>query len=84
MSKYNPAFPRTGYFPDVSDADGDSLRERLPSITEPQEGMSLRDYFAAKAMQAITPLAEPENVARNAYTFADAMLAERAKAEGTK
>lgn len=48
------------------------------------EGMSLRDYFAAKALAGI--LADPnsatvttERVAIAAYDYADAMLAERAK-----
>lgn len=54
-------------------------------------GMSLRDYFAAKAMQGM--LAYPgdeqrgshhnnndaEGVAQMSYAYADAMLAERAK-----
>lgn len=48
-----PAFPRTGYFPDTTELAGDALREVLPSITEPQPGMTLRDYFAAKAMTAL-------------------------------
>jgi hypothetical protein len=53
------------------------------------EGMSLRDYFAAKAMAAmITTAAGPvvggldgyePNTAKSAYKIADAMLAERAK-----
>ena len=56
-------------------------------------GMTLRDYFAAKAMQIVaqddswhenqyTPkdgLSFMENNARLAYQIADAMLAERAK-----
>jgi hypothetical protein len=61
-------------------------------------GMSLRDYFAAKAMQSMTagPGARmvadrdgrydetnwAEVVAMNAYEIADAMLAHRQKAEG--
>lgn len=55
---------------------------------ESQEGMSLRDYFAAKAMVGI--LSAPKNIgskaalaesdiAYMAYAAADAMLAERAK-----
>ena len=56
-----------------------------------EEGMTLRDYFAAKAMQSIYmrlgggPCAGSDhdggltNVAKNAYYMADAMLAERAK-----
>ena len=44
-------------------------------------GMTLRDYFAAKAMQAMVPLngVTPQAAASVAYTFADAMLKEREK-----
>lgn len=53
----------------------------------PVEGMSLRDYFAAKAMQSIA-CADADNgrfrdgvgrTAQFAYDMADAMLAEREK-----
>lgn len=48
------------------------------------EGMALRDYFAAKAMQAQLTYGKcrdmtPTGIADYAYEFADAMLAERAK-----
>ena len=58
----------------------------VTDIAEPRhEGMSLRDYFAAKAMQAL--IASPNtdhsvvfsSVADVAYRVADAMLAEREK-----
>ncbi len=46
-------------------------------------GMTLRDYFAAKAMQGIianaTCLGVAKEVADDAYIVADAMLAERDK-----
>jgi hypothetical protein len=49
---------------------------------EDRQGMTLRDYFAAKAMQAM--LVEPDNVdisraklAQLSYAMADAMLKER-------
>lgn len=47
-------------------------------------GMTLRDYFAAKAMQAmlacpVQPQSGPEMYARDAYVIADAMIAEREK-----
>lgn len=46
--------------------------------------MSLRDYFAAKAMQGamadMNPNVMPYLRAKIAYEIADAMLAERAKA----
>ncbi len=45
------AFPRTGYYPDMSGCgrDGDSIRERLDALTTPESGMSLRAWFAAHA-----------------------------------
>ena len=49
-------------------------------------GMTLRDYFAAKAMQGFmanksNPMHfQPENDANWAYSIADAMLAAREKA----
>lgn len=54
-----------------------------------QQGMTLRDYFAAKAMQAL--LAHPdcatdqpaEVFARTAYVAADAMLKAREVASGS-
>lgn len=68
------AFPRAGYSP-VGNGQAD--------------GMSLRDYFAAKAMQGILAgvLADgsrfdtdgASHAADAAYKVADAMLAERAK-----
>ena len=42
------------------------------------EGMTLRDYFAAKAMQAfIEKYSHEGDVSRNAYKMADAMLKAR-------
>lgn len=43
----------------------------------------LRDYFAAKAMQGIISniIANPQDTAKDAYTYADAMLKAR---ESTK
>ena len=43
-------------------------------------GISVRDYFAAKAMQSICnvwPRITPESTAKTAYEFADAMLRAR-------
>jgi len=58
----------------------------LPASESNREwyGMSLRDYFAAKAMQGWSANPIPEDssiqeVAAWAYRQADAMLAERAK-----
>lgn len=58
-------------------------------------GMSLRDYFAGLAMQAIIAKFPPQTcntgldeldlmMARGAYEYADAMLAERAKKGGAQ
>ena len=49
-----------------------------------EEGMELRDYFAAKAMQGICASEElrftsAKRIASMAYQIADAMLAERQK-----
>ena len=52
-------------------------------ITTHESGMSLRDYFAAKAMQGMLayaylhPLAMEDGCARDAYAMADAMLEAR-------
>ena len=72
-----PAFPREEY--------------QTPTSALGQIGMSLRDYFAAKAMQGMLSNAEMmhddnghrnntfANYAAAAYAQADAMLAERSK-----
>ena len=45
---------------------------------KPQEGMTLRDYFAAKAMQGLMDAAMPmPEIAQAAYQMADDMLKER-------
>ena len=71
MNTGGPAFP-TDYF-----YDHDTQHERLP-----MSGMTLRDYFAAKAMQAF--LTREEKLSENlmmyagaAYDVADAMLEAR-------
>lgn len=58
-----PAFPKTPFI----------------EIGTPQNGMTLRDYFAAKAMQALmSGRGVPEDVAvMYAYRMADAMLEAR-------
>ena len=73
----NPqAFPRT--FEGVT-PNGDT------TYLEGMEGMTLRDYFAAKAMMGFNAIQEVyegvthEVVAKMAYEQADAMLAEREK-----
>lgn len=83
MSKANggPAFP-------VESVDEGSYGRVCGSF-----GMSLRDYFAAKAMVALMNLAPElcekngveiilkEDFAKNAYRYADAMLKERKSSE---
>jgi hypothetical protein len=55
------------------------------ALVDPQQGMSLRDYFAAAALTGMLArveipgeefLHDAENMAIAAYIFADAMLAE--------
>jgi hypothetical protein len=67
-----PAFPQHGF---------DTIAERFTS----QGGMTLRDYFAAKAMQAIIASEQPgdeefatfDMYASDAYKYADAMIQAR-------
>jgi hypothetical protein len=50
----------------------------FPTQVASYEGMTLRDYFAAKAMQGLTQKYSHESdVSRNAYKIADAMLKAR-------
>lgn len=91
MTKLNnpPAFPRTGFEADT--------HQSMSTDTQPQEGMTLRDYFACGALDGIISNAKSyghfgnavdENkittiahYTRMAYEYADAMLAERMKNE---
>lgn len=69
------------------DTGGTAFPLPLGSETvEGQEGMTLRDYFAAKAMQAWLTQIDPEEMedmmerwAENSYEFADCMLKIRKK-----
>ena len=77
MSEFNkpinsPAFPKTPFI----------------DFGTPQNGMSLRDYFAARAMQSMIPFLSindeltienirGNNFARDSYAVADAMLKAR-------
>jgi hypothetical protein len=74
-TKNPPAFPR----PHSRDANSGDRPRDVPE----QDGMTLRDYFAARAlagMMARGVLAgESLEVAPCAYAYADAMLRERAK-----
>ena len=66
-----PAFP---YQIDLPNGDGSET-------THYSMGMTMRDYFAAKAMQALLTRMEMSGSerARDAYIIADAMLAQRNK-----
>ncbi|MCK7258052.1 hypothetical protein L8O18_06175 [Enterobacter asburiae] len=75
MDKVNnggPAFPREDYQSNGYDKGFEKLG---------QEGMSLRDYFAAKAMQGELASGDAsnhvENIASRSYAIADAMLKAR-------
>ena len=66
-----PAFP----FPAYTYPNGE--------INHGESGMTLRDYFAAKAMQGLLlddngDFSDPKWLAERAYVFADAMLKARA------
>ena len=71
-----PAFPSTGYM----------VRPATPPEELKHVGMTLRDYFAAAALQAMIagrvingPKTEGTWLVDVSYAWADAMLAERAK-----
>lgn len=55
----------------------------FPSDGELVKGLSLRDYFAGEALKTNADNADesPTEIARECYELADAMLAEREKAE---
>lgn len=81
MSKDNggSAFPQANH-----DAYGMGPGMIDDTSTFDVSGMTLRDYFAAKASQGMhaNPACDSwgsEEMARKAYEWADAMLAERAK-----
>lgn len=54
------------------------------NLFKDNRGLTIRDYFAAKAMDALiakdkSNLEEPGNLAAKAYKYADAMMAAREK-----
>lgn len=78
-----PAFPGTKRISGPSFVPGKaSVEVDVSSI-----GMSLRDYFAAAALQGMfanpswdaQQVSDPKRAAFSAYNYADAMLAEREK-----
>ncbi len=81
--KNPPAFPGI----EGSHASADEYNNRYTAI-DSYDGMTLRDYFAAKAMQSailtfkdgvskLTPLPVEPEIERVAYVMADAMLKAR-------
>ena len=79
MSEINtggPAFPMSGF----------DTRHGQPIQAVYQHGMALRDYFAAKAMQAFLSRRESitcpdEIIAQDAYNAADAMIQARGESK---
>ena len=72
-----PAFPRAGY----TDTSSGTLPDGDEVISH-NDGMTLRDYFAAKAMQALSHFTangawSSGDVSAHAYDLADAMLKAR-------
>lgn len=58
--------------------DGGQAFPQPHERAEPCDGMTLRDYFAAKAMQALMPFhGGGESTAKWAYAMADRMLEAR-------
>jgi hypothetical protein len=74
MSTFDDGGPA---FPQAMNGDKQPVAIDFPSMG----GMSLRDYFAAKAMTFFVTQNNPKDCARYSYEFADAMLAARAKAQ---
>jgi hypothetical protein len=68
----------------MKDTGGPAFPAHHFDLAENEHGMTLRDYFAAKAMQAYLGWPEASShgealIADCAYAMADAMLAERDK-----
>lgn len=80
--RYNggPAFPRPASEDTSrgSQKDGDTTEDAQP-------GMSLRDWFAGKALASLAPHSiTAVETAEDCYRLADAMLAERKKTQAAK
>jgi hypothetical protein len=69
------AFPR----PASHDQQRSGVDDHPGNAFWDQEGMYLRDYFAAKALSGLNTSANALDVAKTAYRVADAMIAERSK-----
>lgn len=78
-----PAFPHRGFLSTIKDCNGN----RLEIVNAASAGMTLRDYFAAAALQglcACSARTEPSTVSGTAdlsYRIADAMLKARGGAK---
>lgn len=74
-----PAFP--------TPIDGEGRGPQTGANTFQAVGMTLRDYFAAKAMNALVNWKDSDDavfqadIARDAYAIADAMIAARGSAK---
>jgi len=69
---------------EVSEKDmgGNAFPTIYPELASTEQGMTLRDYFAAKSMAHVCNYAEldytsPQEVAAACYAFADGMLEAR-------
>lgn len=74
MKNGGPAFPRSAAFGKSEDG--------YDTASDPQEGMTLRDYFAAAAITGMKAFISsdyeyPDDAAKKAYKIADAMLKAR-------
>jgi len=65
----------------MKDNSGPAFPCNSPDGMESYKGMSLRDYFAGQALAGLASLVPPDidSCVYYAYTYADAMLAEREK-----
>jgi len=65
--------------------ENDVFAFRLPEFSnvDGRQGMTLRDYFAGKALNGViadpTVQVDPQTAAKACYEYADAMLTERGK-----
>lgn len=73
-----PAFPRAGFLSEIETPE----RVIAQYENKPEQGMTLRDYFAGQALAGILTRKESDGwtnreVASDCYSYADAMLAAR-------
>jgi hypothetical protein len=63
----------------MKNTGGPAFPIKGPVMTSDEQGMTLRDYFATKAMQVLVNENYFDVTAKLAYKMADAMLEEREK-----